>query len=129
VTQVGFGFPGADGLRLGSPWRESSDHVGWAPLPPEVPDDSPTRVGDWVDNYYDIGPAAYLFVKIGDLSRPNYRDVILRPANNVEFFSRTKNVTDIVYGGDVVCGQRTSLRTGFVSSEDPQLQTELCHGK
>jgi hypothetical protein len=65
-------------------WRESSDHVGWAPLPPEVADDSQTRVGGWVDNYYDIGPAAYLFVKIGDLSRPTYRDVILRPANNVE---------------------------------------------
>jgi hypothetical protein len=59
-------------------------------------------VGGWVDNYYDIGPAAYLFVKIGDLSGTTYRDVILRPDNNVEFFSRTKNVTDIVYGGDVV---------------------------
>jgi hypothetical protein len=83
-------------------WRESSDHVGWAPLPPEVADDSRTRVGGWVDNYYDIGPAAYSFVKIGDLSRPTYRDVILTPANNVELFSRTKNVTDIVYGGNVV---------------------------
>ena len=83
-------------------WRESSDHVGWAPLPPEVADDSQTRVGGWVDNYYDIGPAAYSFVKIGDLSRPTYRDVILTPANNVELFSRTKNVTDIVYGGNVV---------------------------
>ncbi len=102
VTQVGFGFPGADGLRLGVSWRESSDHVGWAPLPPEVADDSQTRVGAWVDNYYDIGPAAYSFVKIEDLSRPTYRDVILTPANNVEFFYRTKNVTDIVYGGNLV---------------------------
>ena len=51
-------------------WRESSDHVGWAPLPPEVADDSQTRVGGWVDNYYGIGPEAYSFVKIGDLSRP-----------------------------------------------------------
>jgi hypothetical protein len=83
-------------------WRESNDHVGWAPLPPEVADDSQTRVGGWVDNYYDVGPAAYSFVKIGDLSRPTYRDVILTPANNVELFSRTKNVTDIVYGGNIV---------------------------
>lgn len=67
---------------------ESSDDVGWAPLPPEVADDSETRVGGWVDNYYDIGPAAYSFVKIVDLSRPTYRDVILTPENNVELFSR-----------------------------------------
>ena len=83
-------------------WRESSDHVGWAPLPPEVADESQTRVGGWVDNYYDIGPTAYSFVKIGDLSRPTYRNVILAPANNVEFFSRTRNVTDIAYDGNVV---------------------------
>src|SRR5215469_11148181 len=83
-------------------WRESNDHVGWAPLPPEVVDDSQTRVGGWVDNYYDIGPAAYSFVKIVDLSRPTYRDVILTPANDVELFSRTRNVTDIAYGGNVV---------------------------
>jgi uncharacterized protein DUF6600 len=83
-------------------WRESSDHVGWAPLPPEVADDSQVRIEGWVDNYYDIGPAAYLFVKIGDLSRPSYRDVVLPPANNVELFTKTRNVTDIVYGNDVV---------------------------
>jgi hypothetical protein len=83
-------------------WRESSDHVGWAPLPPEVGDDSPTRVEGWVDSYYDIGPAAYFFVKTADLSQPSYRDVILLPERNVEFFTQTKNVTDIVYDGDVV---------------------------
>jgi hypothetical protein len=83
-------------------WRESSDDVGWAPLPPEVADDSQTRVGGWVDNYYDIGPAAYSFVKIVDLSRPTYRDVILTPANDLELFSRTRNVTDIVYGDNGV---------------------------
>jgi hypothetical protein len=83
-------------------WRESSDDVGWAPLPPEVADDSETHVGGWVDNYYDIGPAAYSFVKIVDLSRPTYRDVILTPENNVELFSSTRNVTDIVYSDNAV---------------------------
>jgi hypothetical protein len=83
-------------------WRESNNDVGWAPLPPEVADDSQTRVGGWVDNYYGIGPEAYSFVKIGDLSRPTYRDVMLTPADNVELFSRTRNVTDIVYGSNVV---------------------------
>ena len=83
-------------------WRESNNDVGWAPLPPEVTDDSQTRVGGWVDNYYGIGPEAYSFVKIGDLSRRTYRDVIVTPANNVELFYKTRNVTDIVYGGDLV---------------------------
>jgi len=59
-------------------------------------------VGGWVDNYYDIGPAAYSFVKIVDLSRPTYRDVILTPANIVELFSTTRNVTDIVYVDNLV---------------------------
>ena len=83
-------------------WREGNEDVGWAPLPPEVADDSQTRVGGWIDNYYSIGPAAYLFVKVADLSRPTYRDVILTPANNVQLFSTTRNVTDIVYGDNLV---------------------------
>src|SRR6516164_9046519 len=83
-------------------WRESNDHVGWAPLPPEVADDSRTDVGEWVDNYYDIGPTAYLFVKTSDLSRPSYRDVVLPPSKDTEFFSETKNVTNIAFDGDIV---------------------------
>jgi hypothetical protein len=83
-------------------WRESNDHVGWAPLPPEVADDSRTEVGEWVDNYYDIGPAAYLFVKISDLSRPSYREVVLPPSKDTEFFSETRNVTNIAFDSDIV---------------------------
>jgi ribonuclease E len=67
-----------------------------------VADDSQTTVGGWVDNYYDIGPAAYLFVKTGDLSRPTYRDVIVQPSQDTEFYSRSKNVTSISFGGDIV---------------------------
>jgi hypothetical protein len=83
-------------------WRENNDDVGWAPLPPEVADDSQATVGGWVDNYYDIGPAAYLFVKTGDLSRPTYRDVIVQPSQDTEFYARSKNVTSISFGGDIV---------------------------
>jgi hypothetical protein len=83
-------------------WRESDDHVGWAPLPPEVADDSQTGVGEWVDNYYDIGPGAYSFVKISDLSQPSYREVILPPSEDAEFFSETRNVTNVAFDGDIV---------------------------
>ena len=95
-------IPGARWAPAWVSWRESNDHVGWAPLPPEVADDSRTSVGEWVDNYYDIGPAAYLFVKISDLSRPSYRDVVLPPSKDTEFFSETKNVTNIAFDGDIV---------------------------
>src|SRR5215468_5370373 len=55
-------------------WRQGNDHVGWAPLPPEVEDNSQIRVEGWADNYYDIGPSAYVFVSIADLARPTYRE-------------------------------------------------------
>jgi hypothetical protein len=55
-----------------------------------------------VDNYYDIGPTAYLFVKTSDLSRPCYRDVVLPRSKDTEFFSETKNVTNIAFDGDIV---------------------------
>jgi hypothetical protein len=83
-------------------WRESNEDVGWAPLPPEVTDDSQEPIEGWVDNYYDIGPTAYSFVKVSDLSRPSYRDALLPPESNVEFFTKTRNVTQIVYNNDIV---------------------------
>jgi hypothetical protein len=40
--------------------------------------------------------------EVADLSRPTYRDVILTPTNNVQLFSTARNVTDIVYGDNLV---------------------------
>src|ERR1700751_3851951 len=96
------GVPGTRWAPAWVSWRQSNDHVGWAPLPPEVADDSRTSVGEWVDNYCDIGPAAYLFVKTSDLARPSYQDVVLPPSKDTEFFSETKNVTNIAFDGDIV---------------------------
>lgn len=87
------------GLQSGGHWFDDPTYgYVWQPLPPEVEDDSQIRVEGWVDNYYDIGPSAYVFVTTSDLARPTYRDVIAPSDQNVEFLAQTKNVTSIAYG-------------------------------
>ena len=85
-------------------WRqtESSDYVGWAPLPPECETSPSVKVEGWVDNYYDIGPATYVFLKAVDLVRPTYRQAILPPQQNLTIIDQTRNVTNIVYNNNVV---------------------------
>jgi len=85
-------------------WRqtERSDYVGWAPLPPECDTSPSVKVEGWVDNYYDIGPATYVFLKAVDLVRPTYRQAILPAQQNLTIIDQTKNVTNIVYNNDVV---------------------------
>src|SRR5215469_18632223 len=56
----GSGFRVANGHQPGSLGDKANDHVGWAQLPPEVEDNSQIRVEGWADNYYDIGPSAYV---------------------------------------------------------------------
>jgi hypothetical protein len=85
-------------------WRqtERSDYVGWAPLPPECDTSPSVKVEGWVDNYYDIGPATYVFLKAVDLVRPTYRQAILPAQQNLTIIDQTKNVTNIVYNNNVV---------------------------
>ena len=96
--------PGSQWAPAWVSWRESDadDCVGWAPLPPECEPQPTMHVEGWVDRYYDIGPAAYAFVKIADLVRPSYRQVTLPPQENVTLIERTKNVTNIYYNNQVV---------------------------
>ena len=95
-------IPGSEWAPAWVSWRQSKDHVGWAPLPPEVADDSQIRVEGWVDNYYDIGPSAYVFVTTSDLARPTYRDVIVPSDQNAAFLTQTRNVTNIANGNNGV---------------------------
>ena len=85
-------------------WRESNDedYVGWAPLPPECEPQPKVRVQGWVDRYNDIGPAAYVFVKMADILRPSYRQAALPPQQNVDVIERTRNITDIYYDNQTV---------------------------
>jgi probable HAF family extracellular repeat protein len=83
-------------------WRESDQHVGWAPLPPEA--DVSVRVGisSWSDSYYDIGPAAYTFISYSHWQEPNYGQFIEPPERNVQIITQTKNVTNIVNNNNVI---------------------------
>jgi hypothetical protein len=95
-------IPGDEWAPAWVSWRESDEYSGWAPLPPEVADDSDVPIGGWVDSYYDIGPEAYVFVRTTDLGRETYRDVAIQPAQNVQFFTQTRNVTNVAFGGNGV---------------------------
>jgi hypothetical protein len=85
-------------------WRQTdrNDYVGWAPLPPECDPAPGVKVEAWVDNYYGIGPAAYVFLKIADLVRPTYREAILPPQQSLTVITQTRNVTNITYNNNIV---------------------------
>ncbi|HET9373618.1 MAG TPA: DUF6600 domain-containing protein, partial [Chthoniobacterales bacterium] len=77
-------------------WRESDEHVGWAPLPPEADVSVNVSISSWSDAYYDIGPSAYSFIRYAHWSAPSYVRYCEPPAQNVKIINRTKNVTNIV---------------------------------
>jgi hypothetical protein len=79
-------------------WRESDDYVGWAPLPPEAESEQDVKIEGWADNYYNIGPGAYVFLKTTDLANQSYRNFIVSSQDDLNVISRTKNVTNIYYG-------------------------------
>jgi hypothetical protein len=85
-------------------WRhsENDDYVGWAPLPPESRFDPRIGFHGWSDSYYDIGPAAYAFIRIADFARPSYREFCLPPQQNVDIIQRTTNITNITYQNNVI---------------------------
>jgi len=85
-------------------WRHTDDdsYVGWAPLPPESSFSVSVGVQPWADSYYDIGPTAFAFIRIGDFCRPSYREFCLPPQQNLGFFNRTTNITNITYNNNVI---------------------------
>jgi hypothetical protein len=128
--------PGATWAPAWVSWRQSDDYLGWAPLPPEADSGQDVRIEGWADNYYDIGPTSYVFVKTTDLGNKSYRDLIVSPRDNLDIISRTKNVTSIYYGnGGVIDNgpdydqlvQRSNVkvdryRLNFVQQSNPQAQ-------
>ena len=84
-------------------WRhtDDDDYVGWAPLPPESSVDVSVGVNSWCDTYYDIGPAAFAFIRIGDFCRPSYREFFLPAQENFTIINRTRNITNITYNNNV----------------------------
>jgi len=83
-------------------WRESDEHVGWAPLPPEADVSVDQPISSWSDSYYDIGPAAYAFISYSHWHEPSYARYIEPPQRNVQIISETRNVTNIVTNNNVI---------------------------
>lgn len=88
-------------------WRHSDDHIGWAPLPPEVRFRREVGISVWVDSYADIGPGYYNFCHVRDFGAPVIREVCLPRARNVVIIQNTVNITNITFNThrDVIyCG-------------------------
>jgi hypothetical protein len=85
-------------------WRhtDNDDYVGWAPLPAESTFNVSVGVHPWADAYYDIGPIAYAFIRIGDFARPSYREYCVPPQESLGFYNRTINITNITYNNNVI---------------------------
>jgi len=85
-------------------WRQTDDddYVGWAPLPPEASFSVNVGFHPWCDSYYDIGPAAFAFIRIGDFCRPSYREFCAPPQQNLVLINRTTNITNITYNNNVI---------------------------
>jgi hypothetical protein len=85
-------------------WRQTDDddYVGWAPLPPEASFNVSVGFHPWCDSYYDIGPAAFAFIRIGDFCRPSYREFFAPPQQNLVLINRTTNITNVTYNNSVV---------------------------
>jgi probable HAF family extracellular repeat protein len=83
-------------------WRESDEHVGWAPLPPEADVSAQVSISSWSDSYYDVGPSAYTFIRYSHWSAPSYAQYVEPPAQNVQIINQTKNVTNIVTNNTVI---------------------------
>jgi hypothetical protein len=105
VSGVGWVWaPGDEWAPAWVSWRhtDDDDYVGWAPLPPEASVTVSGGVHSWCDSYYDIGPAAFAFIRIGDFCRPSYREFIVPPQENVTIIDRTRNITNITYNNNVI---------------------------
>jgi probable HAF family extracellular repeat protein len=92
-------------------WRESDEHVGWAPLPPEADVSVHVGISSWSDSYYDVGPSAYSFISYSHWSEPSYGRYIEPPDRNVQIISQTKNVTNIVTNNTVINNYGPQVQT------------------
>jgi probable HAF family extracellular repeat protein len=106
-------------------WRESDDHVGWAPLPPEADVSAQVPISSWSDSYYGVGPAAYTFIRYSDWSAPSYAQYVEPPTQNVQIISQTKNVTNIVTNNTVINNYGPPVQTISAKTQQNIQQVKL----
>ncbi|MGA8480724.1 MAG: DUF6600 domain-containing protein, partial [Chthoniobacterales bacterium] len=106
-------------------WRESDEHVGWAPLPPEADVSAQVSISSWSDSYYDVGPSAYTFIRYSHWSAPSYARYVEPPAQNVQIINQTKNVTNIVTNNTVINNYGPSVQTVSAKTKQTIQQVKL----
>jgi DNA segregation ATPase FtsK/SpoIIIE-like protein len=94
--------PGCEWAPAWVAWRQSRDHIGWAPLPPENGPCAPVRRD--CDTRYNLGPASYTFVRTTHFVRPSYSTCIQPVSYNSTLFHHTVNITQIVPCGGGIPG-------------------------
>jgi hypothetical protein len=88
-------------------WRQTDEHIGWAPLPPEARWRPSVGFSVWVDDHYDIGPDYYNFCPVVSFGAPIIRHVCVPRVSVINIFARTVNITNISfnsYSNSVFCG-------------------------
>ena len=75
-------------------WRESRDHIGWAPLPPVTLYESRFNYGSRTDSVCGIPDYHYNFVPSGRFAEPVHRHC-LPPSQNVQIIRVSVNITNI----------------------------------
>ena len=95
LTQYGWLWvPGSEWAPAWVAWRQSRDHVGWAPLPPER--GACVSVQRDCDSRYGLGPASYTFIQTTNFIRPSYVTICHPVSYNSTIFRSTVNTTQIV---------------------------------
>ena len=87
-------IPGDDWAPAWVSWRQSDDHIGWSPLPPETLHHEVYNFDIGIDEVYSLAPESYSFVPISHFHEPVI-DYCLPPATVVNIVIRTTNVTRI----------------------------------
>jgi hypothetical protein len=82
--------------------------VGWAPLPPEAQLGSTSRIGNWTDQQYGLGPQDYTFVPAVDFGYDQMEMYQIPEGDAAAIYADSTNVTDIY------C--------------DPETQLVICNG-
>lgn len=94
--------PGMDWAGAWVAWRYGTEHVGWAPLPPEASWKPEVGIAAWADRDFSIGPDHYRFCKISSLGSRRLQPELLPVSQNAERFRKTVNTTNItVYRGSI----------------------------
>ena len=102
VGPDGAGFPEINGLRPGSPGGKVTKTLAGLLFRPKQTSPCNGSISSWSDSYYDIGPAAYVFISYSHWHEPSYARYIEPPERNVQIISQTRNVTNIVTNNNVI---------------------------